>query len=163
MTSSGVKMKISKILLLVLALMVPQLSMAQTPPAAQRAWKPFFAAFRAAVKKRDRDALSKMMARDFYFLSSGGDENGNDDTRDEAFEYWDTSGLGAWEALDAALAQGTVVNTAMREFRSRRPSRIAPPLANNRRAIKARSFKWYAIFEYRDGRWYCIGFTECCD
>ena len=78
-------MKISKVLLLVLALIVPQLSMAQTTPAAQRAWKPFFAAFRAAVKKRDRDALSKMMARDFYYLSSGGDENGNGDTRDETF------------------------------------------------------------------------------
>src|SRR6266480_6270252 len=113
-------MKLSKVLLLVVAFMVPQLSMAQTTPAAQRAWKPFFAAFRAAVKKRDKEALSKMMARDFYYLSSGGDENGNDDTRDETFEYWETAGIGAWEALDAALAQGTVVNTAMREFRSRR-------------------------------------------
>ena len=137
--------------------------MAQTTRAAERAWKPFFAAFRAAVKKHDRDALSKMMAREFYYLSSGGDENGNHDTRDEAFEYWDTSGVGAWEALDQVLAQGTVANTAMREPDTRGPSRIAPPLANSRRAIKARSFKWYAIFEFKDGHWYCTGFTECCD
>jgi hypothetical protein len=156
-------MKLSKVLILALTLLVPQLSMAQTTPAAERAWKPFFAAFRAAVKKRDREALSKMMARDFYYLSSGGDENGNGDSRDEAFEYWETSGVGAWEALENVLAQGTVANTAMREFRSRRPSRIAPPLANSPRAIKARSFKWYTVFEFRDGRWYCTGFTECCD
>lgn len=156
-------MKLSKVLILVLALLVPQLSMAQTTPAAQRAWKPFFAAFRAAVKKRDRDALSKMMAREFYYLSSGGDENDNNDTRDEAFEYWENSGVGAWEALDTVLAQGTVANTAMREFGSRNPSRIAPPIANSRRAIKARSFTWYTVFEFRGGRWYCTGFTECCD
>lgn len=156
-------MKFSKVLILILALLVPQLSMAQTTRTAERAWKPFFGAFRAAVKKRDRDALSKMMVRDFYYLSSGGDENDNNDTRDETFEYWDTSGLGAWEALETVLAQGAVVNTNMREFGSRAPSRIAPPIANSRRAIKARSFKWYAVFEFRDGRWYCIGFTECCD
>lgn len=156
-------MKLSKVLILILALLVPQLSMAQTTRAAERAWKPFFAAFRAAVKKHDREALSKMMVRDFYYLSSGGDENDNNDTRDETFEYWDTSGLGAWKALETALAQGAVVNTNMREFGSRAPSRIAPPIANSRRAIKARSFKWYAVFEFRDGRWYCIGFTECCD
>lgn len=156
-------MKLSKVLILTLALLAPQVSMAQTTRAAERAWKPFFAAFRAAAKKRDKEALSKMMAREFYFLSSGGDENDNNDTRDETFEYWDTSGLGAWEALDKVLAQGTVANTNMREFGSRLPSRIAPPIANSRRAIKARSFTWYAVFEFKDGRWYCTGFTECCD
>jgi hypothetical protein len=108
----------------------------------------------AAVKNRNREALSKMMAREFYYLSSGGDENGNQDTRDEAFEYWETSGIGA---------PGTVPNTAMRETGNRRPSRIAPPLANSQQAIQSRSFDWYAIFEFRAGRWYCTAFTECCD
>ena len=156
-------MKLSKVSILILVLLVPQLSMAQTTRAAERAWKPFFAKFRAAVKKRDRTALSEMMVREFYYLSSGGDENDNNDTRDETFEYWDSSGLGAWEALETILSQGAVVNTNMREFGSRAPSRISPPIANNRRAIKARSFKWYAVFEFRNGRWYCTGFTECCD
>jgi hypothetical protein len=156
-------MKPLKVLILVLTLLVPQLSMAQTNRAADRAWKQFFTAFRAAAKKRDKEALSKMMTREFYYMSSGGDENSNNDSRDEAFEYWETSGVGAWEALDTVLAQGTVVNTAMREPGAVGPSRIAPPIANNRRAIKARSFKWYAVFEFKDGRWYCTGFTECCD
>jgi hypothetical protein len=156
-------MKPSKVLVLVVALLVPQLSIAQTNRIADHAWKPFFASFRAAVKKRDKAALNKMMSNEFYYLSSGGDENGNNDSRDEAFEYWDTSGVGAWEALDNVLAQGAVVNTAMREPGATGPSRIAPPIANNRRAIKARSFRWYVVFEFKGGRWYCTGFTECCD
>ena len=156
-------MKFSKVLILVLTLLIPQLSTAQTSPKAERAWKPFFAAFRAAVKKRDKEALTKMMSKNFYYLSSGGDENGNGDSRDEAFEYWETAGMGSWEELDKVLDQGTVVNTNMREFGSRAPSRVAPPIANNRRAIKAHSFKWYTVFEFQNGRWYCTGFTECCD
>src|SRR5687767_14194584 len=104
-------MKLSKVFILILTLLIPQMSMAQTTRSAERAWKPYFAKFRTAVKKRDRDAVSKMMVREFYYLSSGGDENDNNDTRDETFEYWDTSGLGAWEALETVLAQGAVVNT----------------------------------------------------
>jgi hypothetical protein len=156
-------MKLSRVIILVLALLAPQICLAQTATRAQRAWRPFFTAFRAAVKNRDKEALSKMMARDFYYLSSGGDENGNEDTRDEAFEYWQTANVGSWKTLERVLAQGTVVNTAMREPGNLRPSRIAPPLANNRRAIQNRSFEWYAVFEFRDGRWYCVAFTECCD
>jgi hypothetical protein len=156
-------MKLLKMVIVVLALVAPPISAAQTTSASERAWRPFFAAFREAVKKRDRDALTKMMSRDFYYLSSGGDENDNADTRDETFEYWETSGMGVWEAFDTVLAQGTVRNTAMREPGSRRPSRIAPPMANSRRAIKSRSFDWYAVFEFRGGHWYCIAFTECCE
>jgi hypothetical protein len=157
-------MKLFQTLILGLALIiVPQVSSAQRTATANRAWKPFFAAFRAAVKNRDREALSKMLSKDFYYLSSGGDENGNGDTRDEAFEYWQTTNIGAWEALDKVLDQGTVPTTVMRDPLSRRPNRVAPPIANNRIAIKKRSFPWYAVFEYRDGRWYCIRFTECCD
>lgn len=156
-------MKLSRVIILVLALLAPQICLAQTAARAQRAWKPFFVAFRAAVKNRDKDALSKMMSRDFFYLSSGGDENGNEDTRDEAFEYWQNANIGSWETLEKVLAQGTVTNTAMREPGNLRPSRVAPPLANNRRAIQNRSFEWYAVFEFREGRWYCVAFTECCD
>ncbi len=121
------------------------------------------ASLRAVVKKRDRDGLSKLMARDFYYLSSGGDENGNNDSRDEAFDYWENTQLGAWEALEKVIAGGSVVNTAMRNPESRWPSRVSPPAANNQRAIKDRSFAWYAVFEFRKGRWYMTSFSECCD
>lgn len=156
-------MKLSRVLILIVALLSAHVCVAQTRSRADRAWKPFFAAFRAAVKTRDRQALSKMMTRDFYYLSSGGDENGDQDTRDEAFEYWEATGIGALDALEKILAQGTVVNTAMREPGNRRLSRIAPRIANNRRAIRNRSFNWYAIFEFRDGRWHFVAFNECCE
>jgi len=154
--------KLLQLLLVISTLLVPQHVTAQRQ-SADREWRPFFTAFRTAVKKRDRDALMNMMSRDFYYLSSGGDENGNEDTRDEAFAYWENSGIGAWEALEKALAKGTAPNVGMREPDRTWPSRIAPPLANNRKAIANRSFPWYAIFEFRDGRWYCVAFTECCD
>jgi hypothetical protein len=160
--NSGVKMKHTKVILIALALLAPQFSMGQTSSRANRAWKPFFASVVAAVKKRDKAALSKIMSKDFYYLSSGGDENGNQDTRDEAFDYWQTA-AGSWELLEKTLDQGTVPNVAMREPGNRLPSRVAPPLANNQRAISSRSFEWYAVFEFRNNRWYFIAFTECCE
>jgi hypothetical protein len=158
----GVEMKYSKVIILVLALLAPQVSMAQTTYRAERAWKPFFTSVRLAVKQRNKDALMKTMSNDFYYLSSGGDENDNHDTRDEAFAYWETS-AGGWDALEKVLAQGAVPNVAMREPGNRLPSRVAPPLANNRRAISDRSFEWYAVFEFRNNRWFFTGFTECCE
>lgn len=146
-----------------LVLLLPNAAAAQRVSAADRAWRPFFSAFRAAVRKRDQAALRKMMARDFYYHSSGGDENGDSDTRDEAFEFWAEPRLGAWQALEKVLAQGAVRNTAMREPGNRRPSRVAPPAANSRRAIETNSLDWYAVFEFREGRWYCTAFNQCCD
>jgi hypothetical protein len=156
-------MKYSRLIILGLViLLAPQIVSAQTSRA-NRAWKPFFASVRAAVQKRDKNALMKMMSRDFYYLSSGGDENDNQDTRDEAFDYWASAQAGSWEALDKALAAGAVVNTAMREPDNTNPSRVAPPLANDKTAISNRSFEWYAVFEFRNNRWYFTAFTECCE
>jgi hypothetical protein len=146
-----------------LGLLLPQAAAAQRAGAAERAWGPFFRTFRAAVKRRDREALRRMMARDFYYHSSGGDENGDEDTRDEALDFWAETRVSGWEALEKVLAAGAVPNTAMRQPGSRRPSRVAPPIANDRRAIQSNSFEYYAVFEFRGGRWYCTIFTECCE
>ena len=151
------------VLILVLVLAIPQVCAAQSTSRANRAWKPFFASFRSAVKNRNKAALTKMMSRDFYYLSSGGDENDNNDTRDEAFQYWETANVGSWQTLEDILDKGTAPNTVLREPGNLHPSKIAPPLANNRRAIESRSFDWYAVFEYRAGRWYWVAFTECCE
>ena len=157
-------MKLLKVAILLTTIIAPQMCLAQSQTSrANRAWRPFYAAVRDAVKRRDKEALAKHMSRDFYYLSSGGDENQDQDTRDEAFEYWEGSGIGAWEALDNTLRKGTVLNTAWREPDSNRPSRVAPPIANNRRAIKNQSFDWYAVFEFRDGQWYMTAFNECCE
>src|SRR5688572_25533453 len=99
-------MRIFKVTILAFALLTfPQGGVAQSTYQANRAWRPFLVSFRAAVKKRDREALTKLMSRDFYYLSSGGDENSNQDSRDEAFEYWETTQIGAWDALEKVLAQ----------------------------------------------------------
>lgn len=156
-------MKSIRLLALVFALLAPPAAFAQRSAAADRAWGPFFRAFREAVRRRDADTLKGMMARDFHYHSSGGDENGDGDTREEAFEFWAEPRVRAWESLDKILAQGTVRNTAMREPGNTRPGRVAPPVANSRRAIQNASFEWYALFEYMDGRWYLTAFSPCCE
>lgn len=148
---------------LLLVLLMPGVAAAQRVSAADRAWRPFFRTFRAAVRRRDQAALRRMMARDFFYHGSGGDENGDEDTRDEAFEFWSEPRLGAWQALEKVLSQGAVRNTALREPGSSRPSRVAPPAANDRRALESHRVDWYAVFEFRDGRWYCTVFNQCCD
>lgn len=157
-------MKRTLLVALALLFLLPQAAAAQrSAAAAQRAWAPFFRSFRAAVKRRDREALRRMMAGDFYFHTSGGDDNGDGDSRDEALEYWAEPRVSGWEALEKTLAAGTVPNTAMRTPNNRRPSRVAPPAAANRRAIRSNAFEHFAVFEFREGRWVCIAFTECCD
>jgi hypothetical protein len=156
-------MKLTRVILFSLAMLTPQLAVAQSTSNAQRAWRPFFSSLRAAVKQRNREALTKMMAPDFYYMSSGGDDNNNQDTRDEAFVFWDSSSTDVWKAFDRILAKGTVIKTAMPEVGTGAPGRISPPLANNPRAIRDRTFEWFAIFEFREGRWYCVAFAECCD
>lgn len=64
-------MKISRIffLLLLLFLFIPSLAVAQTSrsvtAAANKSWTKFFTKFRAAVIKRDRAALKKMISSEF--------------------------------------------------------------------------------------------------
>jgi hypothetical protein len=84
-------MNLSRIILISLLLFIPQTICAQTNLSAERAWKPFFVAFRAAVKKRDREALRKMMPPDFF--SSGG----NDAGAEAAFQFWDDPNVRGWE------------------------------------------------------------------
>ena len=155
-------MNVVRYLLVAAILVVPTFTQAQTK-SADRAWKPFVASLRTAVQKKDRQAMMKLMSRDFYYLSSGGDENGNNDSRDEAFDYWENAHPGAFEAMDRVLAAGSVTNTAHRNPESRWPSRISPPAANDQKAVKDRTVDWYAVFEFRSGRWYFTSFIECCE
>src|SRR6266566_6924567 len=75
---------------------------------AERAWPSFFKSFRAAVARRDREALKTLMVRDFFFSGGGGDDNHDGDTRDDAFRYWDDPQVHGWQAFDKALAKGAV-------------------------------------------------------
>ncbi len=157
------RMKISRAVTLAFVLLAPHISLARTTPPAERAWKPFFAAFRAAAKRRDREALKRMMPPDFFTSGGIGDDNGDGDSRDEAFAFWDKPYTRGWDALDRVLAQGVVTNTAWPDSRNPGPSQVAPPVANSPKAIRRASSGWHAVFQFRGGRWYCVVFAECCD
>jgi hypothetical protein len=149
--------KLSRIVLILLVILVPHAAFAKGNLSVERAWKSFFSAFRAAVKKRDRNALKRMMVRDFYFSGGGGDDNGDGDSRDEAFQFLSEPYTHGWKAFDKALAQGSVPMAAWWDHGAKREyaSRISPPAANIRRNIDRARVAWLAIFEFRDGRWYC--------
>jgi len=125
----------------------------QTPAvkaAARKAWPAFFAKFRAAVGKRDREALTGMMAKDF---------NGPPHTPEEAFKEWDDPKIGGWAKLSRALAQGAVMAGPPEEGdpAQERPSMIAPPTAERSKSYHG----WSAAFVFEaDGKWYCIQFMR---
>ena len=152
-------MKLSRIVIFVLLLVAPHTFAAGNKSPAERAWKPYFTAFRAAVRRRDRVALKKMMSADFF--SSGG----NDAGPDAAFEFWDGPHVRGWAAFNQVLSRGSVPMAAWWDSGRTRKyiSRVSPPAANIRRNIDAVTIDWYAIFEFRDGRWYCTIFNQCCD
>ncbi len=151
-------MRYTRSILLALLVLAPQLAFAQQSAAAGRAWRPFFVAFRRAVQERDRAALRGMMSDDFF--SSGGNSSGPG----AAFEFWDDAHVRGWVALEKVLAEGTVPKAAWWNLGGRRYlGRVAPPAANIRRNVKRGAVDWYAIFEFREGRWYCTVFNQCCD
>jgi len=154
-------MRISRLALLFLILAMPAYP-AQGNPAAQRAWRAFFKAFRNAVEKRDREALRKMLPPDFHF-SSGHHRR---QLSDAVFEYWDEQNGRGWVAFKRALALGTVPMARWwnNGEKPKRSSRVAPPSVNRRINIDRDRITWYAIFEFRDdSHWYCVIFKECCD
>ena len=101
-----------------------------------------------------------MMAIDIYFSGGGGDDNHDGDTRDEAFKFWDDTS--AWDGLWKALQHQAIPTVLWRTDKksAKNPSRIAPPQANQK---GNHNYKYYAFFEYRNGKWYCTIFNECCD
>ena len=158
-------MKISRIVIVSIVLLVPQAAIAQRNLAAEKAWGPFFVSFRAAVHKRDRQALRKMMVKDFYFSGGGGDDNHDGDMRDDAFKFWDEPHTQGWPAFQRILNRGVAATAAWwnKGADGKYPSKVSPPAANSRRVINRASIPWLAFFEFRNGRWYCTSFSQCCD
>src|SRR5712692_5679347 len=151
-------MKLSRLFFFAILFVAPTVCAATDRVAAERTWKPFFTEFRVAVKKRDRAALRKMMSSDFF------SSPGNDPGIDAAFKYWDDANGQGWRAFNRTLNQGTVPMAAWWDHGAKRKyiTRIAPPAANVRRNIDHAHVDYYAFFEFRDGRWYCTIFSECC-
>jgi hypothetical protein len=131
--------------------------------AAEKAWPLFFKSFRGAVSRRDRDALRKMIVSDFFFSGGGGDDNHDGDTRDEAFKFLDDPQVHGWQAFDKALAHGAVPSMPNSTADGKKYlSRVAPPAGRNTTNLETAP-PWIAYFEFRNGRWYCTSFSECCD
>jgi hypothetical protein len=141
-------MRLSVILLLLVA--APRAGAAATRAEADRAWPSFYASFRDAVRRRDREALRRMMPAEFDYSDGGGDEDGDGDARDEAF--------------GRLLRGGAVPGEGRLGSHNGTPQRVAPPAINQRVNVVRGRIAWYAVFEFReDRRWYCIVFKECCD
>ena len=98
----------TRILFLLFFLLVPSLTFAQNSSsnwtAANASWQSFYTAFRAAVDKRDRAAMLRMMPGDFFDGGGGG-------TASEWLQFIDGSAKnGSWRDLQKSFAQGTVIN-----------------------------------------------------
>jgi hypothetical protein len=97
-----------KILLLLLLLLVPSLTFAQTSrsnwAAANASWQSFYSRFRAAVNKRDRAAMLRVMPGNFFDGGGGG-------TASEWLQFIDENAKnGSWRDLQNSFAGGTVIN-----------------------------------------------------
>ena len=96
-----------RILLLLLLLISPTLTIAQSPrtswTAANAKWQSFYSAFRAAVNKRDRAAMLRMMPDDFFDGGGGG-------TASEWLRFLDENAKkGSWKDLQNSFARGTII------------------------------------------------------
>jgi len=108
----------------------------KTDSAANRAWASFYAQFTAAVNKKDRVALKKMMAGNFA------DDSGGLNASEWLRFIDENERKGSWRDLQKSFARGTIVN---KEWPSKGvPTRITRD-------------KFY-YFEFRkDGKWYFAG------
>jgi hypothetical protein len=91
----------------------------------RKAWPAFFAEFRAAVNRRDKDALRKLMAKDF---------NGQPQTPEGGFRQWDNPKIGGWLKLRRVLTKGAVLMGKPDEGdpEQERTTMLAPPAADGR-------------------------------
>lgn len=136
-----IKMK-SPCLLIVLAILLAvgaaaaQTTASKTESAANRAWASFWSQFTAAVNKKDRVALRKMMPDNFA------DDSGGLNATEWLKFIDENERKGSWRDLQKSFARGTVVN---KEWKNKGvPSRITKD-------------KFY-YFEFRkDNKWYFAG------
>jgi hypothetical protein len=130
----------ARIMLVLFLLFVPSLTFAQKSrsnwAAANASWQQFYTAFRAAVNKRDRAAMLRMMPDDFF-------DGGGGATASEWLQFIDGNARnGSWRDLQKSFAQGTVI--------SREWSKKGVPT----RITKDNGY----YFEFRkDKKWYFAG------
>lgn len=98
----------ARILVLSLFLIIPSLTFAQKSrtnwAVANASWQSFYTAFRAAVNKRDKEAMLRMMPEDFF------DGGGGMSAREWLKFIDENAENGSWRDLQRSFARGTVVN-----------------------------------------------------
>lgn len=113
-----------------------QTSSNKTESAANRAWRSFWRQFTAAVNKKDRVAVRKMMPDDFA------DDSGGLNATEWLKFIDENERKSSWRDLQRSFARGTVVNKGW-------PSKGVP--------TRITRDKFY-YFEFRkDGKWYFAG------
>jgi len=126
--------------MVVLVLLVSSATFAQTsramPAIANRSWPSFWQQFVAAVDKKDRVALLKVMPPDFF-------DGGGGSTASEWLQFIDENDRnGSWRDLKRSFARGTVFNRKWSDKGI--PTRVT------------RDNRYY--FEFRkDKKWYFAG------
>lgn len=98
----------ARIIFLSLFLIVPSLAFAQKSSsnwaAANASWQSFYTSFRAAVSRRDRAAMLRMMPDDFF-------DGGGGMTAGEWLQFIDENAKnGSWRDLQKSFARGTVLS-----------------------------------------------------
>ena len=98
----------TRVLLILVLLLFPCLTFAQQSrsnwAAANASWQSFYSVFRAAVNKRDREGMLRMMPDDFFDGGGGG-------TASEWLRFIDENAkTGSWRDLQNSFARGTVIN-----------------------------------------------------
>ena len=113
---------------------------------AAQSWRTFYPAFRAAVRRRDRAALRRMMSDEFTYSF------GDDSNADQAFTHFDNPNnytapnsrrTTGWTVLDQVLARGVRPDVDSMRSGSRNPSYIA----------SGGNIGCRAGFEFSGGRW----------
>jgi hypothetical protein len=130
----------TRLLFLSFILLVPSLTFAQRSRSAwaeaNAGWQSFYTAFRAAVGRRDRAAMLRVMPDDFF-------DGGGGSTAGEWLQFIDENARnGSWRDLQKSFARGTVIH--------RQWSRKGAPT----RVTKDNAY----YFEFRgDKKWYFAG------
>ena len=123
---------------------------------AKRKWKSFYREFLAAVRKRDKVALKKMMISDFLINSHYREEGEN--YREKAFQVLGEKRNRGWLHLDKALAKGVGNAKGYRTYGGDeyldRPHYVSPP-----NSLSESYGGWSAVFAYgKDKKWHWVGF-----
>lgn len=103
-------------------------------------WNLFYREFRAAIVRRDREALKECMVKNFLFTLA---PVSDPDRRDAAFREWDRPEVRGWEQIERVLARGSCWDPMVPTLK------VAPPeWVTNPRYVDYR-----LGFERREGVW----------